>query len=65
MKQTTGYVIGKWVLEMEAMELHKMELLVESQDGVVLEVATDAVRYKMPYGRARERTRDLPDSGLN
>ena len=48
--QTTGYIIGKWVLEMEAMELHKMELLVESQGGVVLEVATDAVRYQT-YGR--------------
>ena len=44
----TAYPMYKQVLEMEAVELHKMIRLAESVGGFVCELATDAILYLSP-----------------
>ena len=39
------YPIYQMVLQMEAMELHKLESIIRQNDGVILDRNTDAIRY--------------------
>jgi hypothetical protein len=46
LNEKTGYIVYKWILEMEKMGLHQtQEILVENGYGIV-ELKTDAIRYK-------------------
>jgi len=42
---TTDYMIYKMILELEAIELHKLETLIENAGGMPLDRNTDAIRY--------------------
>jgi DNA replication protein DnaC len=43
--ETTNYPIYAMILQMEAMELHKLECLIEKNGGTILDRNTDAIRY--------------------
>ena len=43
--EATKYPLYKQILEMEAVELHKLETLIIKKGGVVLDRNTDAIRY--------------------
>jgi hypothetical protein len=43
--ESTKYPLYKQILEMEAIELHRLESLIISKGGVILDRNTDAVRY--------------------
>ena len=42
---TSDYMIYKMILEMEAVELHKLETIIENCGGMPLDRNTDAIRY--------------------
>jgi hypothetical protein len=43
--ESTKYPIYKQILEMEAIELHRLESIIKKQGGVVLDRNTDAIRF--------------------
>ena len=43
--ETTNYPVYSMILQMEAMELHKLECLIEEHGGIILDRNTDAIRY--------------------
>ena len=43
--ESTKYPIYKQILEMEAVELHRLESIIRSKGGVILDRNTDAIRY--------------------
>ncbi len=43
----TGYIIYKWILEMEKIELFKMQDLLVEEGYSVVDMKTDAIRYKL------------------
>ena len=49
--ESTKYPLYKQILEMEAIELHKLESLIISNGGTVLDRNTDAIRYSLQEGR--------------
>ena len=47
LNETTQYCIYSMVLQMEALELHKIETLVIDNGGIILDRNTDAIRYNL------------------
>ncbi len=45
--EKTGYIIYKWILEMEKIELFKMEEMLIVRGYTPVEMKTDAIRYKL------------------
>lgn len=56
---TTDYMIYKMILELEAIELHKLEKKIEKRGGLPLDRNTDAIRY---YSIKEIKLNDMWDS---
>ena len=50
--EATKYPLYKQILEMEAVELHRLEQLIKQQGGKILDRNTDAIRYSSAYSIA-------------
>ena len=49
--ESTKYPLYKQILEMEAIELHKLESLIMDNGGTILDRNTDAIRYSLRKGK--------------